>query len=223
MFERSHLESAEATAKFAVLKSETGLPVLRFRGRLLSSAVDPVREAQSWTRGLKAPGDANTALIVLGLGGGYQVAELIKQSSFGPVLVIEQEAELIEKVREIHPCLRDTAHAMLTWDDFISDKELCRSILTKPYRVISIASSLAFHREAYLRIQKILVGRELADIAELQKLRGLQSGLAQSLALLATDTPLHITTPKEMLRMVERLPLSVREKVTLHILGEMIL
>ena len=112
--------------------AKTGQPVLKKNGRLLSSAFQPAQEACAWADRQLKDAKPDELILVLGIGSGHHVAELLGRRPEGSVTVVECDAELARRAREIRPeiaaaavYLRSPAAAYVTGHVMVVDGGLC--------------------------------------------------------------------------------------------------
>jgi hypothetical protein len=74
---------------------------------LLASSVDPTREAATWADQVCKAAGAHDMIIVLGLGCGYHVTELLSRRPRSQVIVIESDQQLCDEAFKISPELYD--------------------------------------------------------------------------------------------------------------------
>src|SRR4051812_47302968 len=82
------------------LKAQNGSEVIRYAGRLLSSAVDPLSEARDWVGRRKLMLNRVKTIFILGAGSGYHVSELFIHSD-AQLVVIDSSQELMDAMQSI--------------------------------------------------------------------------------------------------------------------------
>jgi spore maturation protein CgeB len=97
------LEGEERSPEVELQMTRQGLPIHRYRGKLLHSQWDPHREA----RRCVADFDAEKPWV-FGFGDGYHVEELLKKGQTETVVVLEPDGRLLRAVLED----RDLAHVL---------------------------------------------------------------------------------------------------------------
>ena len=76
--------------------AKSGHTIIRFDGRTLSSLVDPILEARRWYESIDIL--RVESILMLGIGGGYQLAELIARGH--NVVLIDRNYDLVQLVRK---------------------------------------------------------------------------------------------------------------------------
>jgi hypothetical protein len=84
-----------------VVNARSGAPVLKWDGRYLGSAIDPLAEASRWAeaRGRGAI-FRHWPQVILGIGSGYHVTQVLRRTT-GPVFLVEPEEEILQAVRRL--------------------------------------------------------------------------------------------------------------------------
>lgn len=83
-----------------VVTARDGTPTIRLAGRFLHSSFNPAREARTLVEALHRRYGRDTAVVVVGLGLGYHLEELVLQGTAGPIVVAEAAPEVITAARE---------------------------------------------------------------------------------------------------------------------------
>lgn len=155
-------------------KSQTGVTVPRWEGRLLASRIDPWQEAASWAQRRWPFINKVKSVIVLGVGGGFHVVAAAERSS-AQIVVVEKERELLNA---IWPDLEKRLGDRLTFVQVerpsdLRASPLIRQALGASFTVLEHPPSVATSREFYSECSSILLGREWGSLTWQWRLRGL--------------------------------------------------
>ena len=168
--------------------AESGDPVVRVAGRLLASRVDPRAEARAWADPRAMFLRSVKTVIVLGLGAGYHVAELLERTA-AAILVVEPNAELAASpVLALDPD-RVTIESLRTAGE-VRGSEAVRRAVAESYVVLTHPASRALDPDAYREISLQLNGRDWGSLGWIWALRG--NGELVDEARPASDQPLSI-------------------------------
>ncbi|MEZ4872441.1 MAG: hypothetical protein R2827_09410 [Bdellovibrionales bacterium] len=153
--------------------SKKGLPILRLKGRYLSSPTDPEKEAAKWCVRNEELFYAEY-IIVLGAGSGYHLMELVKRWPSRKILVIEPHREVISAVKEIH------RHIFMLGIEFINiqsidqiyNNDAIRTALENRYSVVDY--NLNVYQSSFLNFELVefLNARSLEGLRFVAGLRG---------------------------------------------------
>lgn len=143
-----------------VLDAKEGGKVIRFEGRLLASRFAPVKEAREWLATRMEYLQQVKTVIVLGLGSGQHVAELVNETQ-AQIVVIELNAEIIEacqgwtqfpqgRVRIEH----------VTGARALRANEVIKRAVRESFVVLAHPASLATNASLYEECRTQLLGRE---------------------------------------------------------------
>lgn len=152
------------------LTAANGQLILRQRGRLLASRIDPGAEAEAWLNKRRAFLDKIKGVFVLGLGGGYHVRALLKASP-AQIVVIEHSREVIESLgADFGPRVRI---------EYIANArelracESVRNLIKHSFVVLTHPPSLAQESDFYRDCAAQLNGRDWGALTWQWQLRGL--------------------------------------------------
>ncbi len=143
-----------------VERSKTGLPILAQDGRLLSSAYDPVKEAKAWAVQAQLRLQKHAAAVILGLGSGYHVAELLKLEKHKPIIVIEKSSEIARCVRDVSSeFIFESLIVDEDWTRLLDHDELKR-IQRLPFCMLKHGPTCQQSAEYYTKVEKLLLARD---------------------------------------------------------------
>lgn len=146
------------------LTARSGCKVLRYKGKLLSSAVDPVGEAEEWLKRRLTLLARVKTVFVLGAGSGYHIEEVCRQTS-ARVIVIEKDSALTSAVQEIH----GFNAIQIRFEEIEGTRDLrasetIRQAVAESFLVLEHAASVAAHPEFYAEIKNQLLGRDWGSL-----------------------------------------------------------
>lgn len=161
--------------------SSSGHPVVRWQGLSLASLKYPEREAEKWVNQIDSAVLNQQHLIVLGLGCGYHIRELIKKYPNKNIYVIEVCSELIEFCEKNFSF--ETAQVRIlninSADELVTSARVQKA-MSAPYAVIEHRPSIQTNRPLYKELRSILIGRDAAVFREHLKLRPQRAALFDS-------------------------------------------
>lgn len=152
--------------------AQNGSPVLRYDGRLLSSAIDPQMEARQWRLRRATFLGQVKIIFVLGAGSGYHLLELLNNTS-ASLVVVEQSEEVIESVLAIHTFDSQRVH----FENVQKATQLRTSVHVKSgvaqsFLVLPHPPSTACAPELYRECQDQLLGRDWGSLNWQWRLKG---------------------------------------------------
>ena len=162
--------------------TRSGHSVLRKNGRLLGSSIDPMREAVQWTEKVSA----KNQVVVLGLGTGYHVVELMKRPG-AKVLTIEADPEVVEKALCLNPTLsRHDIVVEPNWQYLVHSARF-RDALQGIFEIAPHGPSVQIEPDYFSNVERLLLGRDKISFLLQLKLRPELLALldADAIALLA--------------------------------------
>ncbi len=155
-------------------KARSGHAVMKKNGKWLASSIDPVREAQQWSDTVRISVEETETIIVLGLGCGYHVVELLKICPKSYLLIIECDLKVKEKALQFCPALADASIVVeANWMNLVSHS-MIRDALGGAYRVVKHAPSFAIgalESEYFEAVDGLLRGRDMLSFLHLLKVR----------------------------------------------------
>lgn len=147
-----------------VVTARNGCKVLRYEGRLLSSAIDPSAEAEEWLKRRSTMLARVKNVLVIGAGSGYHIEEVCRHTS-AQVIVIEKEEALIEAVQKIHGFNAiQVRFECVAGARELRASEAVRAAVTDSFLVLAHAPSVASHPEFYSEIKRQLLGRDWGSL-----------------------------------------------------------
>ena len=166
--------------------AQSGDEVLRVGGRLMASRIDPRAEARAWVDARLALLNDVRTVVVLGLGSGYHVTELVKRTS-ARILVLEPRADVIAAWDE--DFARDRVRVEHTEDlaSLRTSDDVRRALATSYLTMVHPASrglSPEFYRDAVAHLNARAPGH-LAWVWELKNLGTLPEELTRGDAALS--------------------------------------
>lgn len=167
--------------------AQNGCMILKVNGRLLSSAVNPLTEAEEWMKRRLTMLERVKTVFVLGAGSGYHIEEICRHSS-AQVIVIECDHELIAAVQEIH----GLNAIQVRFECLQSAKELraCEAVrqgVIESFLVLAHAPSVASNPEFFADAKRQLLGRDWGSLNWQWQLK--------NLAPLESQTKIHSAEP----------------------------
>lgn len=175
----------------AVQLAQNGSQVIRFDGRLLASAVDPLAEAREWVVRRATLLERVKSIFVLGAGSGYHIAELFIQTD-ARLLVIEHSQRLIEAVQEIQKF--DSERVQFVCADkpaSLRSNTQVRQAIAQSFLVLQHAPSLAAQPDYFRECKNLLLGRDWGNLNWQWQLKGF-APLDRQLKIHSTDEALNI-------------------------------
>lgn len=141
--------------------SKSGDSILKFEGRLLSSALDPQREARDWVNRWRSQIVGAQRLVVLGLGSGYHLQQIVQEWPDLKVLAICCESELIEEIQGLHPQLIGRIHFVFCDNptELLALHEI-RQWMRSSFAVLEHSSVSNLNISIYNEIKQRLLARE---------------------------------------------------------------
>ena len=92
-------EQTELPEHFKIISSKKGFPVLRIGNIHLHSPYNPIEEAKDWVHQYSSEIGEGKPIVLLGLGMGYNLIELLKQTE-SEVFIVEPGREIFRTVME---------------------------------------------------------------------------------------------------------------------------
>ena len=146
------------------LTARNGCQVLRYEGRLLASAVDPLAEAEEWIRSRLTMLSRVKSIFVLGSGAGYHI-EVICRNTPARVIVIDKDPELAEAVQAIHgfSAIQVCFECVASAKD-LRQSEVVRGAVAGSFLVLEHAPSRATNPEFFRDVRRQLLGRDWGSL-----------------------------------------------------------
>lgn len=188
-----------------VLTSESGSPVVRWQGLSLASTRQPEKEAQEWVKKAAPLLSSVPHIIVLGLGCGYHVFELIRQFPQKSIYVFEVNRELIQFCQS-HFSLQmaDVNIIEIRSLSELSMSARAQRALSQPYSVLEHWPSLQPQRSFYKELSALLKGRDPTVFRDYLELRPGRKDLFDERLmledLLNSETSLQLLSVKDLER-----------------------
>ena len=143
------------------ITARNGQLVFKYDGRLLSSSVDPSREANDWIYQQRELLQQNDRVVILGFGSGYHFVELLKQFPKHRILAIGLENELLEKIYELHrSCLQRIEFVVLESCELTLASARVRNFMRSGALVLEHPSTRNLNYDFYSDIKRRLLARE---------------------------------------------------------------
>jgi hypothetical protein len=154
------------------VSAQNGSQVIRYDGRLLSSAVDPLHEARDWVSRRKTLLANVKSVFVLGAGSGYHVSELFIQTD-AKIFVIERSQELISAVQQIQAFASPRVHFICVEKSAaLRTLENVRTAIAESFLVLQHAPSLTVQPDFYRECKNQLLGRDWGSLNWQWQLKG---------------------------------------------------
>lgn len=176
----------------AKVSTPQGRVVLRLDGKLLASAYDPLSEARDWVERRRSFLDQVKALIVLGCGSGYHIAELARQTT-ARILVLDTNAELVKAVQEIHNFTAPkTRFEILGKPSDLRMNDSVRDVVRHSFVTLRHPPTFALNPEFFLECERQLIARDWGSLNWQWKLKGFGDLDSQPRIDGASEAPLSI-------------------------------
>jgi len=200
---------------------------MKKNGKWLASSIDPVREAQQWSEAVRTTAETNVTIVVLGLGCGYHVAELLSSNPKSSLLVVECDHEVKERALQFCPGLAGVSIVVEPdWMKLV-EHSLVRDALGGLYQVVKHSPSLAIgarETEYFSAVEGMLLGRDKLSFLVLLKTRPEILSLLDSDILMDSDRfqdePVSIRT---MQKLFSQGPNTSRERRLWRVLEELVI
>ncbi|RME14218.1 MAG: hypothetical protein D6797_09350 [Bdellovibrio sp.] len=150
-----------------IRKSRNGQTVALWDGRHLCSSIDPLAEAQKWCQGYQKKIERGGALVVLGLGCGYHVEELLKENHL--IIVIEKQEKLIDLFSQ--RCTSASLYLLSGKVEELFKEEVLISVLRGHYQVLDHDPSQITDLLFYKKVRRLLLGRRVEEAKAILKRR----------------------------------------------------
>ena len=152
--------------------AKTGDLVFDYDHRQLCSHVDPKHDAKLWVDRRLGELDQSECIIVLGLGCGYHILELMSRLPQAKVFVLEAKKEIIEACMKVH----GLDFAKLNVRIINSTHELQQSVwldqaLQAPYRILIHMPSYFISEGVYGDVHRLLLARQWSSLTWLWQKR----------------------------------------------------
>ncbi|MDZ4678111.1 MAG: hypothetical protein SGI74_11465 [Oligoflexia bacterium] len=138
-------------------------------GTLLHSSVNPEKEAISFIDAEWSKINSLKSLIVLGVGGGFHIRELLKRKKFH-IVIIDSNRELVDAIIEKQPEFLGSAEILAG----VPPAQICREpsvikALSGSYCILRHPASVRVAPFYYTAISQILNQRTLTNLRELSQ------------------------------------------------------
>lgn len=151
--------------------AKNGLAILKKNGKLLASSVDPIREAASWVARVCEKSKPNEIMIVLGLGSGYHVVELMKCRPVDSFIIIESDIEILRETLKIFPAL--SAIKIIVEPDWqkLIENHVFKDAVGGVYQIAIHGATGQIDSVYICAVESLLLGREKPSFLLLLKAR----------------------------------------------------
>ncbi|MAE73412.1 MAG: hypothetical protein CL675_04905 [Bdellovibrionaceae bacterium] len=123
-----------------VEQARSGDPILKWNNRLLSSRIDPRKEAVSFVNGLDVH-PSTDVLLFIGLASGYQLVEAVKRFPDLHIIAIDGHGPICEWIKKTHGMeLRHAELKVLSQEDKGALQHLQARLLGVNYQLVQIPS-----------------------------------------------------------------------------------
>jgi hypothetical protein len=144
-----------------------------WRGKLLHSRRDPIREAKQWVNKYHAQLEGSHSCFVFGLAGGFHIEEIRNQFPHLSIVVVENNKSFLEVasplVRSLLPKIDlaiDQSPYELMSDDTIEE------LLKKTFCIAEYSPSVSLSPDYYRNMRAALCGRDWKSFNFHSKVRG---------------------------------------------------
>jgi hypothetical protein len=202
--------------------ARNGSRVLKKNGRFLGSSIDPVREAATWTNKALAQAGARDAFVILGLGSGHHVAELLARRPNAPLIVVENDKDILSEALKICPQIKRSQVVLETDVLKLGDHAVVRDVVGSIYRVCSYGPSFQIDDEFFSGAERFFFGRDKLSFLLLLKTRPEFLAILNPVAIheIPLNEPVSVKT---LQRIFAPQALSSRERRLWRILEELVL
>lgn len=141
--------------------SQSGHAIFTENGRALCSRVDPTKEAQAWVEHHAQDIVSAQIVIVMGLGCGYHLAELLKRFPIKKILVLECNSELVERVQAAQGLALSGVEILSaeTVEEMLKAPRLQKA-LSKIFYVAEYRAGTSQHHDFFDELKNYLLARE---------------------------------------------------------------
>lgn len=177
------------------LLTPDGQTVFRLNGCLLSSRIDPRQEAKSWLESRRELLLGVRTIVVLGLGSGYHIEELLSATT-ADILVIENNSLLIAAFSDapdradLLKSSRVTVAQVSNLREVRQDRQI-RAAASRSFIVLDFPASVNRDREFYRSVRELLLGRHWGSLTWQWQLKS-KSTLHHNPRVESSDQPLTI-------------------------------
>lgn len=147
--------------KIERITAKSGDLIFKYDGRLLSSAIDPIREAREWVNRWRSRIATSQRLVILGWGSGYHLSEIAREWPLLKILAIGAEPELLT---ELH-MIPDQFSRTITFATCAEATELLsinevRQFMRQSFTLLEHSSLTNLNVSLYSEIKERLLARE---------------------------------------------------------------
>lgn len=204
-----------------VITARNGSRVIKKEGKLLASVFDPIREASAWADRTKAKLREDETVIILGIGSGYHVEELVSRCPNNSIFVVEKDVELAERALEI--CRGIRREQVIVEPDWVRliESEVLQEAIDGIYRITLHGPSFQLDPDYFGAVDRLLRGRDKLSFLLLLKTRPEFLPLLDAEAVNAIgDEAISIKT---LCRIFSPRAAASRERRIWHVLEELVL
>lgn len=143
------------------VESRTSHMIPKQDGTLLCSSIDPVSEAKKWV--LRQEGDLKPydVFFVLGLAGGFHVAQLAQSFPNAEIVVVEPSKNLEKELLSRRgPIAENVTIVSGLSIEGVKQNVYVRSGLKSIYRVLAYPTSCRINKDYFEQIESLLLGRD---------------------------------------------------------------
>jgi hypothetical protein len=167
---------ARRIGSYAVLdwvSSSRGDAIPRWDGRLVTSRIDPWREAETWVAAQAARIHDARTVLVFGIAGGFHVDRLCRQCPGKPIIVIEAEPAFLSSPSSVIRDLvqRIAVHAGVDPPALLGLADV-QTAVKDVYAVLPHPQAARINPLYYRRASAVLLGREVESFNDLSRIRG---------------------------------------------------
>lgn len=206
-----------------VVNTSSGHKSFQFNGRLLSSRVNPYKEAQKIIGEKIEAYQAAQSIIVLGVGNPYVLLQLLEIFPQKNIICVEVFSELINAfISEFSSKFENLVFVHYEGlNDLLNQYEL-REALSKSYEIVKQTSSFSVATSKYMSLLEWLSGR---NSESLKKIVFEKTGSTVNLSLINESELINkVTTIKDLHQFVieKKIKLSPRMFAALQVLRELV-
>ncbi|MCB0749566.1 MAG: hypothetical protein KDC90_19060 [Ignavibacteriae bacterium] len=145
--------------------SKDGNRIFLWNGRQLCSSYAPIDEAKNWVQKSLPKLFPEKTLIILGLGNGYHVAEVLSQFPEKKIIVINDLPEIVTVASEIIGLRSGLVNIISATrvEELVSSSEFTK-IFKNSFRVVRFFPATALHIDFFSAMKDLLRGRTYSSL-----------------------------------------------------------
>jgi hypothetical protein len=157
-------KTSELSDDIEVLYSKSNVPIIKYKDKLLHSRYNPIDEARRWVEAnSEAIDNKRNGLIIIGLGLGYHIEEIIKRNENKDILIIEPSLSIFKSACRIRDLTNIVSNKNITLSVGEDEKQIeskmlyfCSEGLIQSIDLVSLPSYESLFNRYFYKISKIL-------------------------------------------------------------------